>query len=288
LKDNPTWTPPVYKKSPAAEGIIMKALASNILMKELALEDRVMLTKAMDAVKFKPGEQIINQGDKGDKFYVIGAGTCDISVKGKGSVMTASRGVAFGELALMFNQPRAATVTAEGDVVAWQVDAITFKSILMTNWKPPEFQKSKKSEALLTKVLGENLLFKEIPLLDRQVLMKAMQKVQFTEGEEIIKEGDKGDKFYVVESGTCDISQKGKGSVHKATSGLAFGELALLLNQPRNATVTAECDVVVWQVDAITFKSFMESPVSTDGIELPIKLPPLPCIRNSVSECIRR
>lgn len=77
--------------------------------------------------------------------------------------------------------------------------------------------------------------------------MKAMQKVQFTEGEEIIKEGDKGDKFYVVESGTCDISQKGKGSVHKATSGLAFGELALLLNQPRNATVTAECDVVVWQ-----------------------------------------
>ena len=183
-----------------------------------------MLTKAMDAVKFKPGEQIINQGDKGDKFYVIGAGTCDISVKGKGSVMTASRGVAFGELALMFNQPRAATVTAEGDVVAWQasrrwsrphphphprprphpcphphphphphshshpltrartgecaacllawqVDAITFKSILMTNWKPPEFQKSKKSEALLTKVLGENLLFKEIPLLDRQVTL---------------------------------------------------------------------------------------------------------------------
>ena len=42
LKDNPTWTPPVYKKSPAAEGIIMKALASNILMKELALEDRVV------------------------------------------------------------------------------------------------------------------------------------------------------------------------------------------------------------------------------------------------------
>jgi cAMP-dependent protein kinase regulator len=51
---------------------------------------------------------------------VLESGTCDISVNGKGSVMKASRGVAFGELALMFNQPRAATVTAESDVVAWQ------------------------------------------------------------------------------------------------------------------------------------------------------------------------
>ena len=81
---------------------------------------RQTLMKAMNTVKFKPGQQIIKQGDEGDKFYVIGAGTCDITVKGKGSVMKASRGVAFGELALMFNQPRAATVTAEGDVVAWQ------------------------------------------------------------------------------------------------------------------------------------------------------------------------
>ena len=76
--------------------------------------------KAMDTVKFKPGQTIIRQGDEGDSFYVLGAGTCDISIRGKGSVMKASRGVAFGELALMFNQRRAATVTAESDVVAWQ------------------------------------------------------------------------------------------------------------------------------------------------------------------------
>ena len=76
--------------------------------------------KAMHTVKFKPGQTIIRQGDEGDSFYVLGAGTCDISIRGKGSVMKASRGVAFGELALLFNQPRAATVTAESDVVVWQ------------------------------------------------------------------------------------------------------------------------------------------------------------------------
>ena len=75
----------------------------------------------MQKVRFKETDVIIRQGDRGDKFYVLESGTCDISVKGKGTVMKASRGVAFGELALMFNQPRAASVTAEGDVVAWQV-----------------------------------------------------------------------------------------------------------------------------------------------------------------------
>ena len=132
---------------------------------------RQTLMKAMNTVKFKPGQQIIKQGDEGDKFYVIGAGTCDITVKGKGSVMKASRGVAFGELALMFHQPRAATVTAEGDVVAWQVDDITFKHILMNNWKPPVNKKTKACESFLTKVLGENLLFKELAPADRQVTL---------------------------------------------------------------------------------------------------------------------
>jgi cAMP-dependent protein kinase regulator len=274
----------VYNKSPAAETIITKALEANILMKELSVEDRTTLMKAMNTVKFKPGQQIIKQGDEGDKFYVIGAGTCDITVKGKGSVMKASRGVAFGELALMFHQPRAATVTAEGDVVAWQVDDITFKHILMNNWKPPVNKKTKACESFLTKVLGENLLFKELAPADRQVLMKAMQKVKFVEGEEIITQGDRGDKFYVLESGTCDITVKGKGSVMKASRGVAFGELALMFNQPRAATVTAEGDVVAWQVDAVTFKSFMESPVSTDGnalTELTNSLQPTSqCMRN--------
>ena len=74
----------------------------------------------MQKVKFAPGDVIIKQGDEGDRFYVLESGTCDIPVKGKGSVMKALRGVDFGELALLFNQPRAATVTAESDVVVWQ------------------------------------------------------------------------------------------------------------------------------------------------------------------------
>jgi len=206
-------------------------------------------------------------------------------VKGKGTVMKASRGVAFGELALMFNQPRAASVTAEGDVTAWQVDDVTFKAILMANWKPPVFSKSAEVESLLTAAFENNILMKELALCDRVVLIKAMQKVRFKETDVIIRQGDRGDKFYVLESGTCDISVKGKGTVMKASRGVAFGELALMFNQPRAASVTAEGDVVAWQVDAITFKWFMESQSSADGaaFEFPISLPPLSAWIQSLS-----
>ena len=56
---------------------------------------------------------------------------CDITVTGKGSVMKATAGIAFGELALLHNAPRAATVTAEEPVTTWSLDEVSFKMILM-------------------------------------------------------------------------------------------------------------------------------------------------------------
>merc|ERR1719337_317460 len=74
---------------------------------------------------------IIKQGDKGDNFYILDEGECDISIEGKGVVMTATKGIAFGELALLHNAPRAATVVAEEAVEAFELDETSFKMILM-------------------------------------------------------------------------------------------------------------------------------------------------------------
>merc|ERR1719409_2328241 len=109
----------------------MTTMGSNKLMKNLAPSDREQLMKAFKKVTFDSGSEIITQGKEGDSFYVLYTGQCDISVAGKGTVMKATKGIAFGELALLHNAPRAATCTAEGQVTAYALDMISFKMILM-------------------------------------------------------------------------------------------------------------------------------------------------------------
>ena len=90
-------------------------------------------------------------------------------------------------------------------------------------------------------------------------------------GDIVIKQGDEGDNFYVVDSGTFDIYQdvpaedgaEGGPTVHKALGRVghlgSFGELALLYNCPRKATVQAAEDSVLWALDRLTFRHILVS-----------------------------
>ena len=74
---------------------------------------------------------MIRQGDVGDFFYVLDTGHCDINVEGVGKVMDVGPGGSFGELALMYDAPRAATVTATEPSTTWALDQLTFKKTIM-------------------------------------------------------------------------------------------------------------------------------------------------------------
>jgi cAMP-dependent protein kinase regulator len=89
----------------------------------------------------------------------------------------------------------------------------------------------------------------EVPLLaslesyERHKIADALESVTFKDGEVVIRQGDVGDNFYIIESGEAKVTQfddKGVEQVLKQlTKGQYFGELALLFNKPRAATVTA-------------------------------------------------
>lgn len=67
----------------------------------------------------------------GDYYYVLSSGVCDIFVNGK-KVLEVHKGRGFGELALLYDAPRAATVVASSDDVrTWAVDRITFKQVMI-------------------------------------------------------------------------------------------------------------------------------------------------------------
>lgn len=242
---NDEWTPPTYPKTEEQMNRLRSAVAKNFLFTSLE-EDQ--FSQVLMALNEKPipaqGTRVITQGDVGDFFYVVERGTFDVYVNKSGKMESGPHGMgtkvtyvgpggSFGELALMYNAPRAATIISTvPHAILWSLDRVTFRRILMEN----TFKRRRMYEAFLEEVP----ILTELTMAERAKVADALQTHTFAPGETIIREGDPGDNFYIVESGTADVFKIGvEGIIKTYGKGDYFGELALLNDQPRAASIIA-------------------------------------------------
>jgi len=144
------------------------------------------------------------------------------------------KGGSFGELALLYLVPRAATVVAKIDSVVWVFDRKNFKQILMqvSNAKIDEYVTHLNRVDILTPLLGD----------EKRELAKALVEMHFAKNEVILQQGEPGNTFYILYEG--DVVVK-KDNVEQTTLSASkarkearfFGERALLAKEPRAATV---------------------------------------------------
>jgi cAMP-dependent protein kinase regulator len=118
-----------FPKSPVVKATIRKALKTNFVFSSLTAAEIEDFIDFMKMEKFQAGAVVIKQGEPGDYFYVVEAGNFTYSIDGQ-QVGAAHPGSSFGELALMYNSPRAATVIADEDAVVWSLNRVTFRNIL--------------------------------------------------------------------------------------------------------------------------------------------------------------
>jgi CRP-like cAMP-binding protein len=88
-------------------------------------------------------------------------------------------------------------------------------------------------------------------------LAKRMEREEFPPGTAIVREGDPGDRFYVLFAGMLSVSNTAMGRRDVLRPGDYFGEVALAMDVPRTATVTAITPVVVASCDRETFDEFL-------------------------------
>ncbi|KAH0536741.1 hypothetical protein FGG08_006413 [Glutinoglossum americanum] len=263
LHDN--WSPPFHQKSSDQLARLESAISGNFLFSHLT-DDQ--MSQVLGALVEKPiptkDIKIITQGDVGDYFYIVEKGVFDIYVNPKGSfqpgpdgmgnkVNTIGPGGSFGELALMYNAPRAATViSTELGSCLWALDRVTFRRILMEN----TFQRRRMYESFL----GEVPLLSSLDLYERSKIADALETKSFAPGTTIIQEGDLGEAFFIMESGEADCFKGDKKTlVTSYKKGGYFGELALLNDAPRAASVVAKTDVKVATLDKDGFQRLLGS-----------------------------
>lgn len=128
-----------------------------------------------------------------------------------------------------------------------------------SNWKPVIIPKADAQLAEIVQVISKNILFQSMTGAERRMLANVMSEKRFEAGSVIIKQGDDGDNFYILSSGSIPITKEGvEGTVYTCKPGDAFGELALLYDAPRNATCVAGPEgAVCWALDRDSFKHML-------------------------------
>jgi len=211
----------------------------------LETKELEIVVDAIEEVKGGSGEAIITEGDQGDCMYVLEEGKLDCTKVFAGNTDPTHLkeyvpGEGFGELALLYNAPRAATITSKTDYVIWRLDRDTFNNIV----KDAAAKKREKYDNFLQNVEVLN----RMDPYERSKLGDAVKEETFTKGQKIITEGEEGNTFYLITEGTA-IATKNLGNekpdkVKDYARGHYFGERALMMNDLRAANIEVTSDEV--------------------------------------------
>merc|ERR1719221_1685325 len=142
-----------------------------------------------------------------------------------------------------------------GTRVAISADA----SMKATDWEAPVHEKTPEQEARLEAALTGCFFFAALQRSDLAVVIKAFQETPVAAGTKVITEGDcvnaTEQAIFVVEEGVLDVFKDGSDQAVWTydKQGQYFGELAVLYDAPRAATVVAKTDSKLWSIDRNTF-----------------------------------
>mmetsp|Transcript_107677 Transcript_107677/g.195930 ORF Transcript_107677/g.195930 Transcript_107677/m.195930 type:complete len:1208 (+) Transcript_107677:133-3756(+) len=173
---------------------------------------------------------------------------------GRQFIATREDGAIFGELSIIFNTPRSLSVYAREAVTLGKLEAKVYQNLVVRRQMAV---REKLEDCLRQAKILETLQDEQIAKL-----ADALQIQVFKKDKPIICQGDEGKEFFIVNSGECVVTVNMQGDVQEHCRygpGDLFGELALLANKPRAATITAVTRVEVFKLSRRKFERMLGS-----------------------------
>lgn len=250
---------PVVPKSEEDVARIKDVLKMNFMFNTLEEGDLEIVIQAMNIREYQAGDAVIKQGDDGAELFIVSSGSLDCTKRFDGKeedtfLKTYEVGDVFGELSLMYNAPRAASITAKTPSVLFSLDRDTFNHIVKTS--------AMKRRETYEEFLGKIDILADLQDYEKAKLCDCLKTEKYFKGDAVIREGEPGEKFYLIQSGTAEAVQKQPDGTEKVVFEYKendyFGELALINNNPRKATIVVTSDKMsVATLDAKSFKRLL-------------------------------
>jgi putative peptide zinc metalloprotease protein len=187
------------------------------------------------------GAIVVTIGEAGDTFYLVRSGRLEAIGADGGVLGTIGPGEGFGELALLDRRPRGATVRAVEPSALWSLDRGHFQRWISDRY---EIAGRIRASAEERAALAALPFFEGLEPLELDRILPLMRTIRVPAGETVFREGDPGDRYYVVREGEAEVTAGGR-TITRIGPGGGFGDLALLFGRPRSATVTAVTDLVL-------------------------------------------
>jgi cAMP-dependent protein kinase regulator len=189
------------------------------------------------------GEFLFHQGDPGDSIFIVTSGTVRIS-RGDLTLAELAEGAFFGEGAFFSHEPRNADVVAVAPAELLEIRREDTEGLLSRHPGVANALSAFYRRRVLDGILAASPFFGLLPEGERKTLADRLQLVRVEPGEVVVREGDTDRSLYLVKRGAFRVTARTPGQAEPAVlaelgAGSLFGEVALVSEAPRTATVSA-------------------------------------------------
>ncbi|MFH1762253.1 MAG: cyclic nucleotide-binding domain-containing protein [bacterium] len=240
----------------------IKAILGTVpLFAELSESETDNLCENIRVENYPAQTTVITQGEIGEKFYIIASGSAGVYIEHESGMETAeailNTGDSFGEVALLDDIPRTASVRSLKPLTLLSLHKKYFKS----------FASNLESEGKnITDIIRMGLFLKNVcffrEMAPEQIskIIKKFRERKVNKFETVISRGESGDKFYVIKNGKFNVFDNGADVPVKVLGKWdTFGEIALIHNIPRTATVKAHTDGSLLELNKDDFLEVLNS-----------------------------
>lgn len=213
-------------------------------------KDRERLAERAEVRRFAFGESVFKAGDAADALYAVVAGKARVLGENAAgeevSLALLQPGDFFGATALLSDAPRGAGVRAADELILLRIARADFQKVVARNAKVLEPLKRFVDSQGLQNFLKQYTALEALPPHMLRTLVGEFEELELRRGDVVFKEGEAGDRFYVVRSGSLEAVREDGRVVGQMGPGEFFGELALLTGGSRAASVVARSAVQLY------------------------------------------